>query len=125
MLNAARLAILIALTLNVKRGLAVPMPPESAHEWTAITICIILGAIEAVAFLAIGSPRRSASVVVYSLGILGSLAVITHTPMLIHMVRDHEPVGFFAMALVEGVMLGLAAAFRWWHEHRAPPLQTA
>ena len=125
MLNASRLAILIALALNVKRGLGVPMPPESTHEWIALTTCIILGVIEAIAFLAIGSQRRGAALFIYSLGGLGLAAVVTHTPMLVHMIRDHEPFGFFALALVEGAALGLAAGLKWVHDHRPPPLRTA
>lgn len=123
MLNLARLAILLALALNVKRGLALPMPPESGHEWFALTTCLILGALEATAFVALGSHRRGATLLVYSLGVLGLAAAVTHTPMLVHMIRDQEPYGFFAMALAEGAALGLAAALKWRNEHRPPPLR--
>jgi hypothetical protein len=125
MLTLARLAILVALALNMRRGLAIPMPPESGHEWFALTACLILGILEAGAFVALGSHRRSAALFVYSLGGLGVAAVVTHTPMLVHMIRDNEPVSFFAMALVEGAALGLAAALKWRHEHPPPPLQAA
>lgn len=125
MLNLARLAVLIALAINATRGLAIPLPPESDHEWVALLSCMILALLEAAAFIALGSRRRGATLFVYSLGGLGLAAVITHTPMLLHMIRDQEPFGFFAMALVEGAALGLAALLKWWHEHRHPPLRTA
>ena len=125
MLNVARLAILLALALNMKRGLAIPLPPESDHEWVALITCMILGVLEAAAFIALGARGRGPRLFVYSLGGLGVLAAVTHTPMLVHMIRDHEPFGFFAQALVEGAALGLAAALRWVHEHRPPPLRTA
>ena len=125
MLNVARFAVLLALTLNMRRGLAIPLPPESDHEWMALIICMILGLLEAAAFIALGSRTRGATLFVYSLGGLGLAAVITHTPMLIHMIRDQEPIAFFATALVEGAALGLAAALKWRHEHRPPPLRAA
>ena len=125
MLNLARIAVLFALALNLKRGLAIPLPPESDHEWMALIICMILGLLEAAAFIALGSRTRGATLFVYSLGGLGLAAVVTHVPMLVHMIRDNEPVTFFAMALAEGAALGLAAALKWWHEHRSPPLRTA
>lgn len=125
MLNLARIAILLALALNVRRGLAIPLPPESDHEWLALIICMILGVLEAVAFIALGSRTRGATLFVYLLGGLGLAAVVTHVPMLVHMMRDQEPFGFFAMALVEGAALGLAGVLKWWHEHRLPPLRPA
>jgi hypothetical protein len=125
MLNLARLLILLALAINVKRGLAIPLPPESGHEWTALITCMILGLLEAAAFLALGSRTRGATLFVYLLGGLGVAAVVTHVPMLMHMIRDQEPFGFFALALVEGVALGLAGVLKWWHEHRLPPLRPA
>jgi hypothetical protein len=116
MLNAARLAVLLALALNVKRGLAIPLPPESDHEWMALITCMTLGLLEAAAFVALGSRKRGATLFVYSLGALGLTAALTHAPMLVHMIRDHEPFGFFAMALVEGAALALGALFKWLHE---------
>jgi hypothetical protein len=101
--------------------LALPMPPESSHEWTALTISICLGVLQALAFVALGSRRRGAVLFVYSLGALGFLAAVTHTPMLVHMIRDQEPVGFFAAALVEGLALGMAALLKWQHEHQPFP----
>ena len=123
MLNVARLAILIALALNVRRGLAIPLPPESDHEWMALITCMTLGLLEAAAFVALGSRKRGATIFVYSLGGLGLAAAITHTPMLVHMIRDQEPLGFFAMAMVEGAAIGVAAVLKWVHDHRTPPLQ--
>jgi hypothetical protein len=125
MLNLARLAILIALALNVKRALAVPLPPESEHEWMALVSFMILGVIEAAAFIALGSRGRGAVRFVYSLGVLGVVAVVTHTPMLLHMIRDQEPLGFFGSAMVEGAALALAAGLKWGHEHTHPPLHAA
>ena len=125
MLNLARTAVLLALALNVKRGLAIPLPPESDHEWMALITCMTLGLLEAAAFVALGSRKRGAMLFVYSLGGLGLAAVVTHTPLLIHMIRDQEPFGFFAMALTEGGALAIAALLKWWHEHRHPPLRTA
>ena len=121
MLNLARIAILIALALNVKRGLAIPLPPESDHEWMALIICMTLGLLEAAAFVALGSRKRGATLYVYSLGGLGLAAVLTHMPMLVHMIRDQEPFGFFAMALVEGAALALAALLKWLHERTTGP----
>ena len=91
MLNIARAAILIALALNLKRALAIPLPPESDHEWMALILCMILGVLEAAAFIALGSRKRGATFFVYSLGGLGLAAVVTHAPMLVHMIRDNEP----------------------------------
>jgi hypothetical protein len=117
----ARAAVILALTLNVMRGMAIPLPPESSHEWMAISIVLVLAILEAVAFLALASVRRSAAGFVYVLGVLGLLAVVTHVPMLVHMLRDNEPVTFFAQALIEGSALALAAGLKWRHEHRPPP----
>ena len=125
MLNLARIAIIIALVLNVKRGLSVPLPPESGHEWLALITCMILGVLEVAAFFALGSRKRGPTLFVYLLGGLGLAAAVTHTPMLVHMIRDQEPFGFFAMALVEGTALGLAGVLKWWHEHRQSPFRTA
>lgn len=120
MLNLARLAILVALAINVKRGLAIPLPPESDHEWAALITSMVLGVLEATAFIALGSRTRGATLFVYLSGGLGAAAVVTHVPMLIHMIRDQEPFGFFALALVEGAALGLAAVLKWVNDHRAP-----
>jgi hypothetical protein len=121
MLNLARLAVLLALALNVKRGLAIPLPPESDHEWMALITCMTLGLLEAAAFVALGSRTRGATLFVYLLGGLGLAAAITHSPMLVHMIRDHEPFGFFALALVEGTALALGALFKWLHERGVGP----
>lgn len=124
-LNAARFAVLVALTLNVIRGLGIPLPPESAHEWWALTTSIILGAVEAAAFFALASRRRAAAIFVYSLGGLGLIAAVTHVPMLIHLLREDEPLGFFVMAVIEAAALAVAAVLKWRHEHGTPPLRAA
>ena len=125
MLNVARIAILIALALNLKRALAIPLPPESDHEWMALLICMTLGLLEAAAFVALGSRSRGTTRFVYALGGLGLAAALTHTPMLVHMIRDKEPYGFFAMAMAEGAALGVAGILKWWHEHRSAALHAA
>lgn len=121
MLNVARLAILIALALNVKRGLAIPLPPESDHEWIALITCMTLGLLEAAAFVALGSRTRGATLFVYSLGAIGLLATVTHVPMLVHVIGEGAPAGFLSMALVEGAALALAALLKWRHERGVGP----
>ncbi len=119
----ARVAVVLALILNLKRGLSEPFPPESAHELMAISTALVLGSLEAIALFALGSSRRSATAFIYTLGGIGLLALVTHVPMLTHMIREHDPITFFALVLTEATLLAFAAALKWWHEHRPnPPL---
>jgi len=124
-LNLSRLAVVIALALNIGRGLEIPFPPESSHEWTAFSIVITLGALEATALLLLGSRRRSAAAFIYSLGGLGLLAAVTHLPMLLHLFVENEPITFMALALTEALLLTVAAGLKWLHERRSPPTLVA
>jgi hypothetical protein len=124
-LNLARLAVVIALVLNIRRGLEIPFPPESSHEWTAFSIVITLGVLEATAILLLGSRRRSAAAFIYSLGGLGLLAAVAHLPMLLHLFGDNEPIRFLALALTEALLLAVAAVLKWLHERRSPPTLAA
>ena len=120
-LLVARFAVVIALVLNVKRGLEIPFPPESAHEWTAFSIAIVLGVLEGTALLVLGSSHRAARWFLYSLGGLGLLAAVTHVPMLLHMAADNEPTAFLALALSEALALAVAGGLKWLDDRRSAP----